>query len=505
MRLSILLSCILLSVFGFSQYQQNYQYIHPNRSTFEDVVLTKNGCVTAGFTSPGVNQEASIIALDSNGSILWQDTISLNSFGFALGLGRDTSGNIYVGGHFEATNGVNDIFCKKYGPTGSEMWVRIFDSPGNFNPDDFGNLIVDKSQDVVVVGSGRKTPPYTNPLLLHYNSNGNLIKDTTFIQTGSSNFLSAKAHPTGIFAVSKKAYGTQKSTTLHRFNSQYQLGWSTVLPMFTNGGKTILALNPSGYTATGGQSLIIGEAVIGVCRPNGDTVFTRTVSTPTFPYGQVINVLMDSTKFIYVLSRHGNTNVLSQYDTSGTFYWNDSLPRNNGNSQVQNQDILHYSNGRLFYASAYLHSDLVVYDTAGNRLQRTRINLPGLTQTTVTRLTADSSGVYLSGTGRSGGNQYQGFVAHFSDTSSFVSQPNSLGEKEINEVSIYPSPAEDYISIKHTTELIELWIYDINGKMVIHLDKPTHRIDIKSLSAGSYFLKARDEQQQNVLGSFSKK
>lgn len=490
-----------------AQYQQDYEYIHIHQSAFEDVIPTEDGCIVVGTSRLGNSPVAYIAVLDTSAAIVWDDTINLNTFGYALAVKRDTAGNIFVGGHYEATNGVNNIFCKKYSSTGAELWVKTFDSPGSFNPDDFKDMIIDAQGDPVLVGSGRVAPPYTNPLLLHYSNNGNLIKDTTFVQTGTSSFISAQKHSSGLFALSRKLYGTQKSTTVHRFNAQYQRSWSIDLPLYTNGSKTVLALNPQGYTATGGQKLTIGEAILGVCRPNGDTAFTRTVSTASLPYGEVINVVMDSSKYIYVLSRHGNTNLLSKYDTSGVFYWNDTLPRNSGNPNAENQDILYYHHHRLFYASAYINSDLVVYDTAGTRLQRTTINLPGLSQTSVTRVIADSSGVYLSGIGRNSSNQYRGFVAHFSDTTSPAPPPppNSLMEETISIVSIYPSPASDFITIKHDAALREVWVYDVLGKEILRIENPENRVSVSLLAKGQYFLQGVDERGDVVKGSFLKK
>lgn len=53
-------------------------------------------------------------------------------------------------------------------------------------------------------------------------------------------------------------------------------------------------------------------------------------------------------------------------------------------------------------------------------------------------------------------------------------------------ITVYPNPSSDVISVKGTSPSDELFIYDMNGKLIVEVDDITLPIDISDLSAGQY-------------------
>ncbi|MFC0603639.1 T9SS type A sorting domain-containing protein [Winogradskyella pulchriflava] len=83
----------------------------------------------------------------------------------------------------------------------------------------------------------------------------------------------------------------------------------------------------------------------------------------------------------------------------------------------------------------------------------------------------NSGGIYIS----------EGFINGFED--------NTLGVSEVDttNLSIYPNPASEYITIESNKALDAIEFYDVLGKPVLQtLDS---RIDISALSAGIYIVK----------------
>ena len=64
-----------------------------------------------------------------------------------------------------------------------------------------------------------------------------------------------------------------------------------------------------------------------------------------------------------------------------------------------------------------------------------------------------------------------------------------------NEMVVFPNPAKDFISIKtkNNIKITSVFIYDINGKMVLS-NKLSKKINISKLSKGTYFIKIMGEK-----------
>lgn len=62
----------------------------------------------------------------------------------------------------------------------------------------------------------------------------------------------------------------------------------------------------------------------------------------------------------------------------------------------------------------------------------------------------------------------------------------------VDEVDIFPNPANDFINIYSTEQFLSISIFDINGKMILNEDKFEAKkpLDISQITSGIYFLKA---------------
>lgn len=502
---------LLLSLSLSAQYEQGFQYVYPVRSNFEDVVPRENGCVAMGYANFANVNRPLILALDSTGTPLWQDSVISGVFGFGLCVEQDMSGNLYVGGDIHDNTGTDNIFCKKYDATGNDIWYNEYNATtGSFTADNFYDMYVDGSENVAVVGRSPIITSTPDPTLLVYNGAGNLTKDTAIDANSSGFFLGIKPGSNGVYALSRHQIGSSTTAHLHRYTSNYQHQWSKQVPVHITEGEWQMAVNPSNYIALCGKSTTVSGPLFAVCRPNGDTVFTRMiVSPPNLIYDTSTYVVMDSTKNVYVVTEYTNTlTTLSRYDTSGTFYWTDTIPRSIS-SKVDNSEVIQAADGKIFYGSAAgVMASLVVYDSTGTQFFNDTLAIPGLSQLRISRVNYADSMVYISGLGTYGTNDDRGFITVFRDTTKPVSPPpppNSLMEETISQVSIYPSPANDFISIQHDAALREVWVYDVLGKEVLRIDNPENRVSVSLLAKGQYFVKGVDERGEVVKGSFLKK
>ncbi|MGB0166937.1 MAG: T9SS type A sorting domain-containing protein, partial [Luteibaculum sp.] len=70
----------------------------------------------------------------------------------------------------------------------------------------------------------------------------------------------------------------------------------------------------------------------------------------------------------------------------------------------------------------------------------------------------------------------------------YFSAPNSIGELEFSEISIYPNPTEDIIIFKKNQGAVAFQIYDQSGRLVMKGKNLDGSLNIEKLAPGTYTL-----------------
>jgi hypothetical protein len=85
------------------------------------------------------------------------------------------------------------------------------------------------------------------------------------------------------------------------------------------------------------------------------------------------------------------------------------------------------------------------------------------------------------------------------DYMGFQSSVNIL-EKQTENFSIYPNPVTNNLTVEHTETIDDLKIFDMQGKIYLHLSpkKETVNIDMTSFAAGIYFLRIVSNDKINT-------
>jgi hypothetical protein len=78
-------------------------------------------------------------------------------------------------------------------------------------------------------------------------------------------------------------------------------------------------------------------------------------------------------------------------------------------------------------------------------------------------------------------------------TEDLMSSNSTLQNQELN---IYPNPAVEFINIYSTEKIKAVYIYNIQGKLVMRNSNTNTKINIQELSSGIYFLQALFESNQ---------
>jgi hypothetical protein len=84
-------------------------------------------------------------------------------------------------------------------------------------------------------------------------------------------------------------------------------------------------------------------------------------------------------------------------------------------------------------------------------------------------------------------NAHDQFILEIDNIKVFTESPMGIANKETNEISFYPNPAKEYLTIKGLSEITSYSISDINGKLIQN-GTAFNNINLENITKGFYFL-----------------
>jgi len=82
------------------------------------------------------------------------------------------------------------------------------------------------------------------------------------------------------------------------------------------------------------------------------------------------------------------------------------------------------------------------------------------------------------------------------DDASFVSENNLV------KMQVYPNPATDVITLTNSSDLRNLQIFSIQGKLIYETDQVEQTVDVSNLPAGIYTLRATGKDDKGYIAKF---
>lgn len=142
-----------------------------------DLVVRDGYVYVTGYESAATAYWATV-KYDDDGQEVWVQRLVDGQSQIAEAMAVDAAGNVYVTGWQKQFNAGIDAVTVKYGPDGTLLWERHFESPGGNNqPNDIG---IDASGNIYVAGASWVTAQEDfDMLLLKYDADGQLLWDRT--------------------------------------------------------------------------------------------------------------------------------------------------------------------------------------------------------------------------------------------------------------------------------------------------------------------------------------
>lgn len=142
------------------------------------ISTSDNKILSVGYiTGTNGSMDGLILKTDTNGVLLWYQTIEGTGNEMLTSVCEDVNGNLYVTGRSSTfSNGGQDVIYSKLNSYGTIIFTKHLGG----NLDDFGNAIVSNGQDVFIAASTYSYGHGDRDMwLIKLNSDGNFLKETT--------------------------------------------------------------------------------------------------------------------------------------------------------------------------------------------------------------------------------------------------------------------------------------------------------------------------------------
>ncbi|MEM1324325.1 MAG: T9SS type A sorting domain-containing protein [Bacteroidota bacterium] len=464
--------------------------------------------------------------ISPNGDVQWVVRVDnyIDQGSVNIAITHDKSGNIILEYFFLTEEGFSDVRVKKFSPSGNQLWERDFAW--------FGSVDINQpsaiEEEIAIVDVGCDDEFYEDPVTF-VDANGNCISTQT-VNEDSRGFITWEIYEQKgdtIYFIGD-LYGT---VTLNWSNSNITIGEGQFFEDYRR--STILA-----------KVLSTGEMMsIDVINEGSDDQVSGFVNG-SFP----VHVRLDSKNNIYVFSANvgrvtygtgdraievntgvNSDGVLAKYSPSGDLLW---IERWESPSNAFFYDMDIDNNDNLVFGAAIFG----IYDVDPKEGQ-TIFQPITIGQTNLLVFTLDSEANFLWAKefGFSVGKIYvdadnnlivdgqftsdlslnvqgtnveirnsgfeDGYVMKI-NTENIVSTENL--DLNQHEISIFPSPASDFISVESAEKMCQVQIFNLNGELIASDDTNDFdglsSLDISYLPSGSYILRfLTDSGVQSVL------
>jgi hypothetical protein len=537
---------LLLPLFTASAFSQTPNFLWATKLGSENdsysssikMDLLGNIYVTGQLSINGEYPDIFILKLDAGNNIIWLKSVTGTSNNHSNDITTDLWGNVYITGNFSGTAdfdpgvgtynltsaGINDIFILKLDALGNFIWAKNIGWTG----DDYGNSIVtDALGNVFTTGFFHDTVDF-DPGPGVFNLNGG-INYNIFISKldASGNFIWAKSIG-GMFG------GVGNSISLDASGNIFTTGYFTGTVDFDPGSS---AFN---LTSNGSDNLFISKL-----DSNGNFVFVKTIEAISINFFTTLDangnlytignfagmVDFDPGPGTAYLTSLGNDMFILKLDHSGNFVWAKAMggigSNTNGKSLVVDVFKNIYITGSFFGITDFdpgagifnLNSiggnDIFIskLDSLGDFLWTTSIGSSGWDEKGTSIVVDTFSGnVGITGVFNSHDIYFGNILLHNSNHQLitydiFIAKLNIATAVEgINNtinITVYPNPSNENITITTNREKGELILYDFLGKQVIQKkteDEQQTTVDVSFLRTGIYLLQFKTDQ-----GTYSKK
>jgi len=378
-----------------------------------------NVYVTGYDYGSGTSYDYATIKYDPAGNQLWVKRYNGpgNSYDGATAIALDGSGNVYVTGESYGSGTFTDYATIKYDPSGNQLWVKTYNGPGNGSDEAYA-IAVDGSGNVYVTGrSESSSAAGSDYATVKYDSLGNQLWVQIYNGPGNDydEAYAIAVDGSGNVYVTGYSYGSGTSSDYATIK-YYPNGDTAWVRRYNGPGNSFdeayaIAVDGSGNVYVTGYSWGSGTSYDYATikyDPAGNQLWVQRYNGPGNSQDRAYAIAVDGSGNVYVAgysygSGTDDDYATIKYDPAGTQLW---VKRYNGpgNSYDIAYAIALDGSGNVYVTGQSKGSGTsydyatIKYDPAGNQLWVKRYNGPINHDDLACAIAVDASGnVYVTG------------------------------------------------------------------------------------------------------------
>lgn len=540
--LNVLLLCFITDSFSQTipiDWVKNYNGMSDNTDIVADMTIDAAANVYVTGTSLGSTGSLDIVTVkyDINGNELWAVTFNgvSNDNDQANDLWLDAAGNVYVTGRSKSTANLEDLVVIKYDNAGNQQWAMLYNGTANLQ-DEGKNVETDASGNVYVCGYTSVAGPYTDWLVIKYNSSGTQQWAITYngLNNGNDDATDLVVDQSGnpiVTGTANDINGTLSDIVTKKFNpSNGSTTWTATYNGTANDndyGK-LITMDQNGNLFVAGRTFVTGYWFNYITLRYDPATGSQLWATPygytdvntNVKYEEINGLIADSLGNVYITGQsQGNGNQTAandiatiKYNLAGVQQWVTRYT-SSGNFDDRGLDITLddtlnvYITGYRSLSSTNRDMITIKYTPSGTQVWLVSYNAAGnaLDESRAIEVYNDGS-VFISGTGDI--HPSTSLVNDDYITIKYSPQNTSVGEWSGQPVhaSLFPNPSNGTFTIQVEAEAGEIpglhaVIYDPRGTRItedleIRGSRGNNTLEFENLDlpSGLYYISIRSAE-----------
>ena len=466
-------------------------------------VDSQNNVYVAGTTSSeSTGSDYATLKCDPNGNELWvQRYAGLETMSdIAAGIAVDGSGNVYVTGTSYRPNSAQDYATVAYSPEGKALWVARYDGPYHGTDDPVG-VGTDSSGNVYVAGTTAVSLSDWNYAVIKYRATDGHVIWTKRMKMPGSSFASARAmavDPAGDVAVTglwlRSDFSGQLNILTVKYNTAGERLWfhSYDGPAKMYDYVSAIAMDEQGNVIVAGESenAAYDGDYLTIKYNDSQALWARIYNGPAASADLAQAVIADGAGNVYVTGTSDGTDtqdvVTSKYSAAGQRLWGNrhsvSGEFNTAKAITLDKQGNVYVTGESYYYAGGTDYLTIKYNANGKKLWAQHYNGTGNGDDSAEAIAVDDdSSVYVTGSSMGGTSSSDYATVKYSadGVQQWVQRYNGPGNGWDGAAalaldhmgSLYvtgtsyggKATAYDYATIKYKTDGTQLWLRRYNG------------------------------------------
>jgi len=443
-------------------------------------------------TVSGLSDVYSLVKIDSLGNGQWAGLYSdMGHDSYITSLFQSSDGNYVFSGYPDGLF-THDCIMAKVNSSGNLMWSTTFSLGGQYSAIPPHCLETTDGKYAIAVNLNAQFPSPSCIALIKLDPSGSIIWEYNYSDT--INFLECKAIATtrdNGFIITGAAYS--QYCFLLRIDSTGHPMWYKQYHDFQGfaPGSSVKQTFDNGFIVTTSQ-YYSGPALIIKTDSVGDTLWTRVLSGPDYHTIKSVQQETDSS-FIFAGGVGDYNNNAQQFflvkmNGSGDTTWTKSYSIPSGHNLTGIKIDTTEDGGLITLCMNFIFPLLIKTDANGNMQCNQSNSSTTIEQHTIQVL---NGSLQIDSTQSQGGIGLYG-VQFYPISSSISCLSLSVGDEQNiqHNISIFPNPATEKISIISDDEIESATVFNIVGAPVLSSTKK-NVIDISSLDAGIYFIRVK--------------